>query len=41
MYLCNNCGNESIKWEGQCPFCKDWNSLKEFKESKIINKNSP
>jgi len=41
MYLCNNCGNESIKWEGQCPFCKNWNSLKEFKESKITNKNSP
>ncbi len=40
MYLCNNCWNESIKWEGQCPFCKEWNSLKEFKESKIdsINK---
>ena len=35
MYLCSNCWNESIKWEGQCSFCKDWNTLKEFKEAKI------
>ena len=35
MYLCNNCWNESIKWQWQCPFCKDWNSLKEFKEVKV------
>jgi len=35
MYLCSSCGNESVKWQGQCEFCKDWNTLKEFKESKI------
>lgn len=34
MYLCSNCWNESIQWQWQCPFCKEWNSLKEFKESK-------
>ena len=34
MYLCTDCGNESIKWEWQCGFCKEWNTLKEFKESK-------
>ncbi|MCD5380470.1 DNA repair protein RadA [Candidatus Gracilibacteria bacterium] len=34
MYICTDCGNESIKWEGQCGFCKEWNTLKEFKESK-------
>ncbi len=33
MYLCNNCWNESLKWQGQCSFCKEWNSLKEFKEN--------
>lgn len=33
MYICNNCWNESLKRQGQCPFCKEWNSLKEFKES--------
>lgn len=35
MYLCNNCWNESLKWQWQCPICKEWNSLIEFKESKI------
>lgn len=34
MFLCGDCWNESIKWEGQCGFCKEWNTLKEFKESK-------
>lgn len=35
MYTCTNCWNESIKWQWQCLFCKEWNSLKEFKEAKI------
>ena len=35
MYICNNCWNESLKWQWQCNFCKEWNSLKEFKEAKI------
>ncbi|QFR38978.1 DNA repair protein RadA [Candidatus Gracilibacteria bacterium 28_42_T64] len=34
MYLCTSCGNESIKWQGQCDYCKEWNTLKEFKEAK-------
>jgi len=34
MYVCSNCGNESLKWSGQCSFCKEWNTLSEFKESK-------
>lgn len=35
MYICNKCWNESLKWQWQCGFCKEWNSLKEFKESKV------
>ncbi len=35
MYVCNNCWNESIKWAWQCSFCKEWNTLQEFKESKV------
>lgn len=34
MYICSDCWNESIKWEWQCGFCKEWNTLKEFKETK-------
>ncbi len=35
MYICEKCWNESVKWQWQCSFCKEWNSLKEFKEAKI------
>jgi DNA repair protein RadA/Sms len=34
MFICTDCWNESIKWQGQCNFCKAWWTLKEFKESK-------
>jgi len=35
MYLCSNCWNESLKWQWQCGFCKEWSTLKEFKKAKI------
>jgi len=38
MYICNNCWNEAIKWQWQCNFCKEWNTLVEFKESKTSSK---
>lgn len=30
VYVCSNCGAESIKWVGRCPSCGEWNSLKEM-----------
>lgn len=30
-FFCTNCGAESPKWMGQCPSCKEWNSLIEEK----------
>ena len=35
MYVCSDCGNESLTWKWQCEYCKAWNTLKQFKESKI------
>lgn len=35
MYICSDCGNESVTWKGQCDYCKAWNTLKEFKEAKL------
>lgn len=35
MYICSDCGNESVKWQWQCNYCKAWNTLKEFKEAKL------
>ncbi len=34
MFICTECWNESLKWQWQCSFCKEWNTLKEFKEEK-------
>ncbi len=29
IFFCNSCGNEFTKWAGQCPACKEWNTLTE------------
>ena len=31
VYVCDQCGHESIKWMGCCPACGEWNTLREFK----------
>lgn len=38
MYYCKECGNESVKWQWQCSFCKSWNCLTEVKEQKKESK---
>ncbi len=30
-FFCRNCGAESPKWMGQCPSCREWNTLVEEK----------
>ncbi|MBT3945199.1 MAG: hypothetical protein HOF42_02090, partial [Candidatus Marinimicrobia bacterium] len=32
-YLCSACGDDFPKWNGQCPSCKEWGTLSEFKIS--------
>lgn len=35
VYLCSNCGYESLKWLGRCPSCEEWNTFtEEFEEIK-------
>ncbi len=29
VFFCQNCGYESAKWLGQCPGCKEWNTMVE------------
>ena len=29
IFYCQSCGFESTKWMGQCPGCKEWNTLVE------------
>ena len=32
-FYCTECGSELSKWAGQCPDCKAWNTVKEFRQS--------
>src|SRR5215218_1982203 len=29
-FVCRECGGESLRWAGQCPSCRAWNTLEEF-----------
>ena len=29
VYICQNCGAESSKWIGRCPYCNEWNTYVE------------
>ena len=31
IYVCQNCGNQQRKWNGQCPDCGEWNTFVEEK----------
>ena len=31
IYVCQNCGNQQRKWQGQCPDCGEWNTFVEEK----------
>jgi DNA repair protein RadA/Sms len=33
-FVCTDCGGESLRWSGQCPHCKAWNTLQEFQVRK-------
>ena len=30
QFLCTACGANLAKWSGQCPECRDWNTVREF-----------
>lgn len=30
VFVCRECGGESLRWQGQCPHCRAWNTLEEF-----------
>mgnify|MGYP000067035380 FL=1 len=33
-FVCTDCGSDLSKWQGQCPDCGQWNTIKEIKLSK-------
>lgn len=40
MYVCTNCGYESVKWYGKCPQCNEWNTMEEEIQSYSSKKTS-
>lgn len=38
-FVCQVCGYETLKWFGQCPGCKEWNTLAEEKISPMQKKH--
>ncbi len=35
VYICNECGNEYLSWQGQCSYCGAWNTIVEHKISDL------
>ena len=33
VFFCTNCGNETPRWQGQCPACGAWNTITEQKQT--------
>lgn len=34
VFYCTACGNETMKWQGRCPACGQWNTITEYKNTK-------
>ena len=34
QYVCRDCGAGSVKWQGQCPGCGEWNTLDEMQAAR-------
>ncbi len=37
IYSCTECGGQTLKWQGQCPYCQVWNTLVETIADKITS----
>ena len=35
VFMCTECGNEYLSWQGQCSFCGAWNTIVEHKISDL------
>ena len=41
VFVCGTCGSESLRWEGKCPGCEEWNTLVEVRRDRSSGTNSP
>jgi DNA repair protein RadA/Sms len=40
-FVCTDCGGESLRWAGQCPHCRAWNTLQEFQVRRAAKDTRP
>ena len=40
-YVCNECGSDFSKWQGQCPDCGQWNTVQEIKLHAASSNSKP
>ncbi len=40
VYVCSACGEDSPKWQGQCPACRAWNTLSALQRAKQSTKSA-
>ncbi len=41
VFVCKECGRESLKWLGRCPDCQQWNSFVEMTVAKSVSSTRP
>ena len=41
VFICQECGKESLKWLGRCPDCQQWNSFVETKVVATVTSSRP
>jgi len=41
VFVCQECGRESLKWEGRCPDCQQWNTFVEMKVKTSVATSRP
>lgn len=40
VFVCSECGGETLKWQGQCPHCSAWNSLEQRAQTRVAGKGT-
>ena len=41
VFVCTNCGGESVQWMGRCPTCREWNTLQEMTVTRQASSHPP
>src|SRR6185437_7163139 len=41
VFVCSACGGETLKWQGQCPACGEWNSLEQTARRPAAARKAP